>query len=312
METLLFSLMVVLPLLFFMLVGLVAKKYMPIADKTIVDLTALTFRILIPCNLFLSIYRADAFAANIWQIVLYAIVSSLIVFFVFWLFYHKTEADKSKKSALILNVFYTNLSLFGVVLSDLILGEQATGLLGLLLAFIIPLHNILAVFIVSYYSGEKANVKQVIINIIKNPFIIAVAIAFVVKGLKFTVPTVVLTVVEGFAASASPIALLALGARFKLSELGSNKTQIISGTITRLLLVPVLGILPAVALGFRGESVVALLAIFASPVAISSVALASEMKADGTLATQLLIFTTIFCIFTLFLWIFMLRAAGIF
>lgn len=312
METLLFSLMVVLPLLFFMLVGLVAKKYMPIADKTIVDLTALTFRILIPCNLFLSIYRADAFAANIWQIVLYAIVSSLIVFFVFWLFYHKTEADKSKKSALILNIFYTNLSLFGVVLSDLILGEQATGLLGLLLAFIIPLHNILAVFIVSYYSGEKANVKQVIINIIKNPFIIAVAIAFVVKGLKFTVPTVVLTVVEGFAASASPIALLALGARFKLSELGSNKTQIISGTITRLLLVPVLGILPAVALGFRGESVVALLAIFASPVAISSVALASEMKADGTLATQLLIFTTIFCIFTLFLWIFMLRAAGIF
>ena len=63
---------------------------------------------------------------------------------------------------------------------------------------------------------------------------------------------------------------------------------------------------------FGGAQFASLVAVFCTPVAVSSVPMAQEMGADAKLAGQLVVFTTITSAFTVFLASFLLKFAGIF
>jgi predicted permease len=85
--------------------------------------------------------------------------------------------------------------------------------------------------------------------------------------------------------------------------------------IIRSLIVPLLGIGIAYLFfreSFGGAQFAALVAVFCTPVAVSSVPMAQEMNADVSLAGQLVVFTTVSSAFTVFLASFLLKAAGIF
>ena len=68
----------------------------------------------------------------------------------------------------------------------------------------------------------------------------------------------------------------------------------------------------AIILGFRGETLVTYLSIFGSPVAVSSYTMSAQMGADDTLAGQILVFTSILSIFTLFIGIVLLKNFNLF
>mgnify|MGYP000831382188 CR=1 FL=1 len=67
-----------------------------------------------------------------------------------------------------------------------------------------------------------------------------------------------------------------------------------------------------IALGFRGADFIALMCIFIAPCATTSFNLASAMDSDADLAAQLVVFTSLVSLGTIFMWIFMLSRMGIF
>ena len=68
----------------------------------------------------------------------------------------------------------------------------------------------------------------------------------------------------------------------------------------------------AVLLGFRGEALACLLVTFGSPVAVSSFAMAQQMDGDATLAGHAVIISSVFCLVTLFIQIFILSSLCLF
>jgi predicted permease len=50
--------------------------------------------------------------------------------------------------------------------------------------------------------------------------------------------------------------------------------------------------------------------MFGAPTAVSSFTMAQQMDGDGQLAASLVVFTAAFSIFTLFVWIFLLKQYG--
>ena len=62
--------------------------------------------------------------------------------------------------------------------------------------------------------------------------------------------------------------------------------------------------------GFRGESLCAMMILFAAPAAVASYPMAVAMGADGQLAGQLVCTTTVLSVFTIFAWTFVLRTLG--
>ena len=63
---------------------------------------------------------------------------------------------------------------------------------------------------------------------------------------------------------------------------------------------------------FNGAHFASFVAMFATPVAVSSVPMAQEMNSDATLAGQLVVWTTIASAFSVFLAAFLLKLGGVF
>lgn len=216
--------------------------------------------------------------------------------------------------------------------------RQINGNAAIASAFSIPLFNILAVIALSLFDkGEDEydsdgniipkkgiNFKKIGLNIIKNPLIqgVLVGIVFVAirmllrsNGIEFSVESNIPFIYEAISnvsRIATPLALIALGGQFEFSAVSKLKLQLTFGLIVRVVLVPALGLTIAYALGFRVAEFPALIGIFATPVAISSVPMAAEMKQDDELAGQLVVWTTILTSISLFIILLICRGIGMF
>ena len=145
--------------------------------------------------------------------------------------------------------------------------------------------------------------------IAKNPTVIATVLGISVNLLKIVIPDLLLEVVQDLSGLTTPLSFLSIGVTLKLGQV-EKKRYLISGILLRLILVPA-AILPlAVLFGFRGQELCALMILFAAPVAVSSYPMAVAMGADGDLAAQLVAYTTVLCLPTIFLWTLLLNAMG--
>ena len=94
--------------------------------------------------------------------------------------------------------------------------------------------------------------------------------------------------------------------------------EIVTGTVWRIVIAPLLGIGGAIVLSANTDLLhcgvneyPALIAMFGSPVAVSSAVMAGNMGGDEQLATQLVVWTSIFSIFTIFAEVCILMALGL-
>ena len=86
--------------------------------------------------------------------------------------------------------------------------------------------------------------------------------------------------------------------------------EIIIGVAGKLIIVPAIFLPIAIAMGFRDAELVALLALFGSPTAVSSFTMAQQMGGDSELAGHLVVLGSLFSIITMFFWIFALKQLG--
>lgn len=193
-------------------------------------------------------------------------------------------------------------------------------------------------------SKSKNSIKSILLNIVKNPLIIGVAVGLVLVGIReieracgwikliedggVTKEVVVFrlsaelkflyTPIKDLKAIASPLALIVLGGQFEFSAVKGMTKEIIAGTIWRIVVAPLIGIGVAILLSnytdlFTFDSTVypMLIALFGTPVAVSSAIMAGEMKNDEQLATQLVVWTSIGSIITIFVIVFALMSFGL-
>ena len=65
-------------------------------------------------------------------------------------------------------------------------------------------------------------------------------------------------------------------------------------------------------IGLRGVSFVTLIAVFASPTAVSSFTMAEQMDSNGQLAANAVVFSSALASLTMFCWIFLFKSLGTF
>lgn len=174
---------------------------------------------------------------------------------------------------------------------------------------------------------------KILLNIVKNPLIIGVVLGLVFVGVREieraccggAVPfrfdnqlKFLYTCVADLKAIASPLALVVLGGQFEFSAVKGMTKEIIVGTVWRIVVAPLLGIGIAFLLSeytnlftFGPEIYPTLIALFGTPVAVSSAIMAGQMKNDEQLATQLVVWTSICSIATIFIMVFILMSCGL-
>ncbi len=179
---------------------------------------------------------------------------------------------------------------------------------------------------------KHAGFKNILLNIVKNPLIIGIFTGLVFVGIRYIEIaacgevvfsfredlTFLYIVCDDLKAVATPLALIVLGGNFVFSAVKGMTKEIIVATMFRVVMAPLIGIGCAVLLSeytdlvsFGVTEYPVLVCLFGTPVAVSSAIMAGEMGNDEQLAGQLVTWTSVCSVLTLFLTVFILMSAGL-
>ncbi len=308
--------------------GFLSKEFLKVGNK-------LVFNVCLPCMLFINVYDIDSFSSIRWDIIIYSLLM-LVVIFVLALFTSIAVTPIPQRRGVIWQcAFRSNMGIIGLSLASALGGTEAVAVAAIVSSFTVPMFNVLAVVALSVFvegNGGKLNFKSILLNIAKNPLIIAVVIGLGILGIReaqrailgevvfsLKVQTKFLyTTVNNLKTIASPFALIVLGGQFEFSAVKGLLKEIAAGTLWRIVLAPLLGIGGAILLSKYTSLLAcgvneypALIALFGSPVAVSSAVMAGNMGSDEQLATQLLVWTSLFSIVTIFVQVVLLMSMGL-
>lgn len=325
MVDLLFAINVTAPIVLTVAVGYLLKRIGLINAELGKAMNKLVFKVFLPAMLFLNMYKIESFADIDFTFVWYTLGSTVILFLIAIPLVSFMTKDKPRRGALLQSAFRANYALVGIPLATSLFGEEGGIMATVLSAFIIPVFNTLAVIGLSIFSSDKKpSIKKVLIGVAKNPLIQSIALGFVVLGVRaifvsadisFRLTDVqpVYKTLSYLSQVATPLSLVVLGAQFELSAIPELKKYITFGVVTRNLAVPLIGLGVAYLLGcFTGAQFATFVAVFCTPVAVSSVPMAQEMDADVSLAGQLVVWTTVFSAASIFLASYLLKLVGVF
>ena len=306
MDSLLLSFNAIAPIFLLMLLGYVLKS-LNVADKKTFDtINKLVFKIFLPILLFYNIYKTKTLEIFDIKLITYVIIFELCLYAIGYIAVILITKDNPKRGVMLQGFYRSNFAFLGVPLVGYIYGNNSTGLASMMVAIIVPLFNILAVLSLESFRGGKLSLKTLIIGVLKNPLIIGCAFGAICMIFKVKFPKFIETSISDIAKIATPLAIIVLGASFTFSSMHGYGKEIAIVTLTRLVIVPLIGIIIAVLIGIRGEALACLLVTLGSPVAISSFTMSQQMDGDEALAAHNVVITSTFCMFTLFIWIFVL------
>lgn len=332
-DNLLFTLNAVLPIVAVIGVGYFLKQIHLFDEKFFPLLNKLCFRCCLPCLLFFNVYNVENISAisQYGRICLFVVVSILVIFFIALIGVILFIKDDRQKGVMLQCVYRSNYAIIGISLAMSISGADSKPVVAasILSSVSIPLFNVLAIIALSIFvkeGGKSVSVPGVLKKIITNPLILGVVAGFFCLSLRFVIPVnpsgvKVFTIKQNLpfvyksismlAQSASPVALIALGGNFKFSAVSHLKYKIIAGVLARTVLCPLICLLIAYKIGFGGLEFPALIALYGTPLAVSTVPMSAEMGSDSELAGQLVVWTTLASAFTLFVIIFVSAQSGI-
>lgn len=293
----------------------------------------LVFKLCLPSMLFVNVYNVPSLADIHWDIVLYGSAALCIIFLLGVGISLLTTPELKRRGVVTQCAFRSNFAIIGLPLAAALGGAEAEAVAAVMSSVTVPLINILAVIALSIFvqEGGKISVKHILLDIVKNPLIQGVALGMLCLVLRWAQVEIwgevmfslsrqtkfFYTVLTWLKNITTPLALLVLGGQFVFSAVKELKKEIIISTLCRLVLAPAIGITGAYWMDQIGlvacgpAEYPALVALFASPVAVSSAIMASQMKNDEQLATQLVVWTTLFSAVTIFLIVCILMALGL-
>lgn len=309
--------------------GFLTKDFVSIGNK-------LVFNVCLPCMLFINVYSIESFASISWDIVIYAVAMLFVIFALGYGTAILTTKAPERRGVILQCTFRSNIAIIGLSLAAALGDENAVAVAAIVSSFTVVVSNVLSVVALSIFmkdgNSSRSSVKGVLRNIAKNPLIIGVALGLICLGLReaqtawfgrvvfsFSVQTKFLyTVVNNLKSIATPFALLILGGQFEFSAVKGLMKEIVAGTLWRIVLAPALGLGLAVFLSSKTgllscgiNEYPVLVALFGSPVAVSSAVMAGSMGADEQLATQLVVWTSVFSIGTIFAEVCILMSMGL-
>lgn len=302
----------VLPIFILMLVGYAARRSGIINERDVRRTNAIIFRTFMPVLLFESIYSSDFESAVNLRLIIFSVLAVLVMIGLCIGFVLLTEKDKSRHGVMIQGLYRSNFALVGIPVAEALMRGGDISVVAVLLAAVVPVFNIAAVVILEGFGGRKINVRHMLLDVAKNPLIIASVLGLVFLALDIRLPKVVMTVVEDMSDAAGPIALFLLGAFFRFETLGKYKREIAIVSLGRLIVIPGIFLTLGFLFGFRGAEFAGLVALFASCTAIASFTMAEQMGGDSELAGDIVVTTSVLCSFTLYLWSVLFMSLGAF
>ncbi len=303
---------VVFPIFLMMAVGYFVKYINIVDDASVKKVNALVFKVFLPLMLFNNVYCSDVSSVFNPSLILFSLLSVLLIIALLFIIVPIFEKDDKKRGVLIQGMFRSNFVIFGVPVTQALCGDEMLGSAAVLIAIVVPVFNLFAVVALEAFGTKNKGLVHMLKSIITNPLIIASAAGLLVLFSGISLPSVVEASVSSMAGVTTPLALMMLGASINFGKVGGSLKELVCALSVKLIIIPALFLGAAIFIfGFNGTDLAILLALFATPPAVSSFTMAQQMGADDELAGFLVMFGTTFCVITIFMWIYIIKVLGL-
>ena len=315
MENFIYSVDATFPIFLVMVIGYILKQIGMLNDNFVTVANRFNFKVTLPFMLFRDISGVDIRAVFDIRYVLFCALVSTACFWIIWGGVKLFLKDQSMRGAFVQASFRSSAAVMGLAFIQNMYGSSAMG--PLMIVSAVPLYNIFSVIVLTFegaHSGEvdpKQKIKAACINIAKNPIILGNLAGLIVGLLVIDFPVIVDKTVNSVAQMATPLALITIGAGFEGRKALAKIRPTIVASMIKLVIQPLIFLPVAAWMGFRGEQMIAILIMLASPTTPSCYIMAKNMDNDGVLTASVIVMTTLLAAFTLTGWIFILKTVGL-
>jgi predicted permease len=305
---LLFSANVVVPIFLLIMLGYVLTRIKLWDEHFLKIANNVCFKCFLPVLLFYNVASANIFEVFNGKLIIYACLCACLLCGVLFLIVPLFIKDKKRRGVMIQGTFRSNFLLFGVPLGLSIGGVSGSVLAAVVAAFYVPVINMLSVIsLYAFSDAENKSLKSALIGIIKNPLVIGgvsgLVFSLIRNRIGFEIPTMIDTTLVNIKSIATPLAFLILGGDLKFGSMLRNINVSVFSVLGKVVLIPAIMIPLSALLGFNQLEMAILVAVFATPNAVSSYAMARSYEADHELAGEIITLSTLFSIFTIFVFI---------
>ena len=331
-ETFLYSLRAVVPILLIILLGYVVRRVSPWSDDFYKTLNQLCFRWFLPIHLFYNIYSVENLSKMNWKMIGFLFASILFCLTLGILISHFFVRERRQKGVIAQAAFRSNQAILGLPLAHALGGEAAMAFASLATSVCVPLFNILGVITLTIFSGEsgqKISARSLVRRVATNPLIIGCVSGMLLVIVRQFLPTVdgvtiftlknqlpsLYQALSNLSRVASPVMLFVLGTRLDFRLVPGLMPRLWLGILMRL------GVCPIVVIGFAvicrewlGLSLAEMptvIAISSTPVAVSSAVMVQEIGGDDQLANQLVVWSSVLSVFSIFCIVYLVKTMGL-
>lgn len=329
-----FSFNAVAPMLVLILVGCTIRRCGIFSESFFPDINRFIFKFFLPVMLYNGIYNIESLPSVNWPAVAVCVAGIFLMFCVGYLAQRFLIPDPRQKGVIWQCMFRSNFALIGLPLAQSLGGDEALAFGAVISAFVQLSFNSLAVIaLTSASSNEREQrLKKIAGQMIRNPMIIASLLGLATLGLRMVIPQgsdgqlvfsirqdlpFLYTAIGNAAKVASPLAMVSLGAQFSLPRERAAARPMAVGVIGRIVVAPILGLCLACLVTktglvrFGASEYPAVIALFGTPVGVSSAVLVQSAGGDVKLANQLVVFTSILSMLTLVVLIGVVKGMGL-
>ena len=314
MQNLLFSLSVVAPVFLIIILGLILKWRNHIHDDFIDISSKIVFNLAMPALVFKELATANFEASFDIETLLFINIGTVIFFIASWIIASILSKNGRDQGSFIQGSVRSNFAIVGFAIIYNLFGNSGLSVAAIMLAFIMPLYNILAIIAltVPVHKEKQVGVKRITIEILKNPLLLAAAFAVPFSVYKIAIPPFLFRAIEYLAAMTLPLALIGIGGSLNFKSISNGSKLAIYASGLKIVLIPFVLTYLAIAFGFSGENLAVMFILFASPTAIASFMMAKAMHCNAELAGNIIVITTLGSVVTISLGIFILKSLALF
>ena len=300
-DNIIFTGNVVAPVFLLVALGYFVKR-INVINENFVDVTSkFVFSVSLPALIFINISTIDLSSVIDLGQIFYIYAATLISFFIIWILSIPFIKDAKNLSVFVQGAYRSNYAIVGLAIISKLFGTSALGKASIILAFILPLYNVLAVIIltVPFRKERKLNLKATLVEIILNPLIVAVIVGLPFSYFKIRIPDVINLTTEFLAELALPLALIGIGGSLNMQNIRKASGLAFTSSAIKIILIPVILTLGSYYFGYRGLDLGIMFVLFSCPTAIVSFIMAEAMGANSKLAGNIVLISTVASVFTI-------------
>ena len=293
----------VLPLVLTISCGYLLAKtnILPKADWKGIE--TLSFRVLIPAVLILTITRTDLSLGRFGGVMIALLLTWAVLAVIAMVLRLIPKTKLSNPAFTTIFQVGTRWNAFvALAAAEQFIGTQGLGVMAVAIALLIPTINVSCIIVMSAFGPTSTSFMGILRIVAKNPLVQACVVGLLIYFSGITLPNPIIETLDMIGRGALAVGLLAVGAGISLRRLTRWDWKVAVGVALRPVMAPAIFAALAMLLGLNVAQTLAGVLVFAAPAASNGYIIAKQMGGDADLYADILTWQTLLCLVVLPIW----------